>query len=322
MKTSHLQEAYRYCEWVTAHHYENFPVASWLLPREIRPHVAAVYAFARSADDFSDEAKYQGRSLDLLNLWRTALRASCDGGRASTLSSHPIFIALSHTIGQHHLPVQLLDDLLTAFTMDVTKRRYADWEELLTYCRYSANPVGRLVLLLFGIREPELLARSDDICTALQLANHWQDLRIDLERDILYIPQTLLDQHQVTEQELKEEARTGSSFDKPVLSEPFVLRQAQDERRVEGLRMTGEVSLQFQALMGDLVRRARELFDSGEPLIREVKGGLRLELRLTLLGGRSILDRIEAVQYDVLRHRPVLSTGSKLRLLVRVLVPA
>ena len=162
-----MREAYRYCEWVTAHHYENFPVASWLLPKQIRPHVAAVYAFARSADDFADEGRYRGRSLELLNLWRNALRSSCNGGSAAMISSHPIFLALADTVRRYDLPVQLLDDLLTAFTMDVTKRRYADWEELLTYCRYSANPVGRLVLLLSGIRDPQLHVRSDDICTAL-----------------------------------------------------------------------------------------------------------------------------------------------------------
>ena len=218
---------------------------------------------------------------------------------------HPIFLALADTVRRRGLPVQLLDDLLTAFTMDVTKRRYADWEDLMTYCRHSANPVGRLVLLLLGIRDPELHARSDEICTGLQLANHWQDLRIDLARDILYIPQDLLRRHGVSEAELKElaaraelvEARRRSSFDR--------------------LRMTAN----FRSLMQELVGRARALFDSGERLLEGVSGGLRLELKLTVLGGRSILDRIEAAGCDVFRRRPALSSFSKLGLLARALLP-
>ena len=281
---------YRYCEWITYRHYENFPVASWLLPRAVRPHVAAVYAFARSADDFADEARYGGRSLELLERWRKSLRACANGGG----ERHPIFLALAETIREKEIPIQLLDDLLTAFMMDVTKRRYADWEELMNYCRHSANPVGRLVLLLSGIRDPELHRRSDDICTALQLANHWQDLRIDLERGILYIPKTLMDKHGVSEQDLKGQA-------------PRCLT-------LQGL------TPQVQALMKELVGRARALFDSGEPLVRHLKGGLRLEIKLTLLGGRSILDRIEASRYDVFRNRPVLSKPAKLGLLARALL--
>jgi len=277
-----VSQAYRYCEWITTRHYENFPVASWLLPVELRPHVAAVYAFARSADDFADESRYEGRSLELLEGWRKQLR-SCTNSHPS---AHPIFLALADTIRRRDLPVQLLDDLLTAFIMDVTKRRYADWGELMTYCRYSANPVGRLVLLLFGIRDEELHSRSDDICTALQLANHWQDLRIDLARDILYIPQTLMKEHRVTEADLK---------------------------------IQRGLTPECQSLMKELVSRTRALFDSGEPLVRQLKGGLRLEIKLTLLGGRSILDKIEAARYDVFRHRPVISTADKLRLLTQAI---
>ncbi len=130
MEPRALRDAYRYCEWINARHYENFPVGSWLLPARARPHVAAVYAFARSADDFADEAKHRGRSLDLLAQWRAALLSSVPG---TDFSGHPIFIALADTVRRFDLPVQLLDDLLTAFTMDVTKRRYADWEELMNY---------------------------------------------------------------------------------------------------------------------------------------------------------------------------------------------
>ncbi len=306
-----LERAYRYCEWLTSRHYENFPVASWLLPRGMRPHVAAVYAFARAADDFADEEKYQGRSLDLMDRWRSGLKVIASeakqsnhkneiastpvGSRndGSSLCGHPIFIALSDTVRRYDLSVQWLDDLLTAFSMDVTKRRYADWAELMTYCRYSANPVGRLVLALFGIRDPELQRQSDAICSGLQLANHWQDLRIDLARDMLYIPQDLKQQHGVSEEDLKSLA---------VRAEPVEARQ------------------RFQALMMELVQRARALFDEGEPLVKHLKGGLRLEIKLTLAGGRAILDRIEAADYDVFRHRPTLSTLDKIGLFCRACI--
>ncbi len=276
-----MDRAYRYCEWITAHHYENFPVASWLLPARLRPHVAAIYAFARAADDFADEARYRGRSLDLLDRWRKSLWSGAE---------HPIFIALSQTVREFDLPVQLLDDLLTAFTLDVTKRRYNDWGDLLMYCRHSANPVGRLVLALFGIRDAELERQSDCICTGLQLANHWQDLRIDWARDMLYIPQTLMREFKVTEEDLKNLA---------VHASPVEARQ------------------RFRALMAELVSRARRLFDGGEPLTRRLNGGLRLEIKLTVLGGRAILNRIEKSDYDVFRHRPTISTLDKIGLLTR-----
>lgn len=271
-----LQEAYRYCRWITEHHYENFPVASWLLPRDKRPFIAAIYAFARSADDFADESKYQGRSLELLNLWRSSLRACTNGTR----QDHPIFLALSDALKRCDLPIQLCDDLLTAFIMDVTKKRYADWEELLTYCRYSANPVGRLVLRIFGYQDEQLLQLSDYICTGLQLANHWQDLAVDLAKDRLYIPQDFLERYQVSEKNLfSHEATPG-----------------------------------FQSLMEELVTQAHVLFDAGEPLLDHVRGRLRWELKLTLLGGRAILNRIGAARYDVFRHRPALSAFNKLTL--------
>ena len=389
MDSAQISRAYRYCAWITARHYENFPVASRLLPARLRPQVAAVYAFARAADDFADEEKYSGRSLELLNRWRVALRAcvippggdpaaaprsslsqdktrrmetrdlasaGSPPGRNPALApltspspnrterketfdvaraesppgggNHPIFIALGDTIRRHHLPVQLLDDLLTAFTMDVTKRRYADWGELLTYCRYSANPVGRLVLALFGIHDPVLERQSDCICTGLQLANHWQDLRIDMARGMLYIPQDLMRQFGVTEEELRSYLPgTGDAGDVP----PAAARSSADpsflfpSSRGRGLSEHGNgrhdpaagpvPGEPFRALMKELVGRAHALFDEGEPLVRNLKGGLRLEIKLTVLGGRAILDRIEKSNYDVFYHRPVISTFDKLRLL-------
>ena len=291
MESHALRDAYRYCEWINIRHYENFPVGSWLLPARLRPHVAAIYAFARSADDFADERKYQGRSLALLAQWRAALREG---------SPHPIFIALADTVRRFELPVQLLDDLLTAFTMDVTKRRYADWEELMTYCRYSANPVGRLVLLLCGVRDPGLHARSDAICSGLQLANHWQDLRIDAARDMLYVPRDAMDRHGVREGEFKPGIASSSPSGTP---------------RNDGW----ELPSGFVPLMRELVGRARGLFDAGEPLVARLSGGLRLEIKLTVLGGRAMLDRIERAGYDVFRRRPVLSGLDKAGLLTRAL---
>ena len=274
-----ISNAYRYCEWMTYRHYENFPVASWMLPKSVRPHVAAVYAFARAADDFADGARYAGRGLELLAQWRKGL------------PSHPIFIALADTVQKKKIPVQLLDDLLTAFTMDITKRRYADWDELMTYCRYSANPVGRIVLHLFDITDPAQHTLSDKICTGLQLANHWQDLRIDVARDMFYLPADLMKQHSVTEQEIKS----------------YVIASA--AKQSDG----------YRAMMKELVARARLLFQEGKPLVGHLKGGLRAEIALTVLGGQTILDRIDAVNYDVFCHRPEISTLDKTRLLIRAL---
>ncbi len=291
-----LQRAYRYCQWITDHHYENFPVASLLLPKEKRPYVAAVYAFARSADDFADEAKYQGRSLELLGEWRAALHVIArdpergEGDRSNLdLAPHPLFLALADTIRRFGLPVQLLDDLLTAFAMDVTKRRYVDWEDLMNYCRYSANPVGRLVLTIFGHSDPEMFRLSDCICTGLQLANHWQDLRIDWGKDLLYVPKTLMDQFGVGEEDIQRIQTDG----------------------------TAEA---FRALMQELVDRADALFKEGEPLVEKVSGRLRLELKLTVLGGRAILRQIRASDYDVFSRRPVLSGPQKAGLFLHAVV--
>ena len=280
-----VEEAYRYCEWMTYRHYENFPVASWMLPRSIRPHVAAVYAFARAADDFADEARYAGRGMQLLLQWRENLNAL---GSEESSPDHPIFIALADTIKKKKIPIQLLDDLLTAFIMDLTKRRYADWDELMIYCRYSANPVGRLVLYLFDITDPAMQALSDHICTGLQLANHWQDLRIDTARDMFYLPADAMKRHGLSPADF---------------SGPLVLTLADHEN--------------YRALMKELVARARTMFDEGEPLIGRLNGGLRWEIALTVLGGRAILDRIDAVNYDVFRRRPKISTFDKVGLLIR-----
>lgn len=277
-----LESAHKYCARLARSHYENFPVGSFLVPARLRKHFYSIYAFARTADDFADEAYTEEHSeqerLDLLEEWRQMLRAA-HGGRAT----HPIFIALAETISEFQLPITLFEDLLTAFAQDVIIRRYQSFDQVLDYCRRSANPVGRLILLLFGYREEQLHAWSDDICTALQLANHWQDVRIDLEKDRIYLPSEDLVKFDVDEDDLRSLSCS------------------------EGLRR----------LMSLEVDRARELFARGKPLCTSVGGRLGLELRAVWLGGSHILDRIERNGYDVLTRRPVITSADKLRLLWR-----
>lgn len=274
-------DAYRYCRWLTAAHDENFPVASWLIPAPLRPHVAAVYAFARTADDLSDEDSDPQRALTRLARWGEQLE-SCAAGRAT----HPVFIALGETIRTHHLPIQLFRDLLIAFTRDVTVHRYATWDDLLTqYCRYSANPVGRLVLLLFGYRDSELHLLSDRICTALQLTNFWQDLAMDLKKGRIYLPQEVMARHGVTERALVE--------------------QVVDDR--------------FRAAMAEAADRTEQLFLDGAALPECVQGRLAWELRATWLGGMTILQRVQTAGYDTFRHRPALTKLDGLRIAVRAL---
>ncbi len=259
-----VQDAYRHCAAITRAHYENFPVGL-LVPRSKRRHVHAIYAFARAADDFADEPRYEGERVSRLDGWEERLHAAYEGS-----ADDPVFIALGETVRELDVPKSLLLDLLSAFRQDVVQSRYETWEELLDYCRRSANPVGRLVLLVFGYRDPRLAAQADAICTALQLANHWQDLGIDTRRGRLYVPRALLVEHGVGEEELMQ-GRLG----------PFGLR-----------------------LMADLVARTRGLFAQGRPLCDAVGRDLRFEMRLTWLGGSRILDGIEAVDYDVFSRRP------------------
>ncbi|HKQ07932.1 MAG TPA: squalene synthase HpnC [Blastocatellia bacterium] len=270
--------AYKFCERLARAHYENFPVGSVLVPRPLRKHFYSIYAFARTADDFADEGYDQPHSNDerlaLLDEWRRLLRAS-----EREPATHPIFIALAETRRQFDLPLALFEDLLSAFSQDVTKRRYQTEVELIDYCRRSANPIGRLILLLFGYRDEQLHRWSDDICTALQLANHWQDLAIDLAKDRIYLPAEDL-------------ARFG-------LTIADIERQAATEK--------------FVALMQHEVKRARELFIHGKPLCLTVSGRLGLELRAVWTGGTRILDRIEAARFDVFTRRPVITTTDKLR---------
>lgn len=294
-----VEEAYAHCERITRDHYENFPVASRLIPKALRPHVCAIYAFARAADDFADEAGYEGERLERLDEWEGLLNACLEDATA-----HPVFIALGDTIRRQDLPVSLLRDLLTAFRRDVTTTRHRTFDDLLDYCRYSANPVGRLVLHLFGLRDPGLGRLSDCICTALQLTNFWQDIAVDLRKDRIYLPRADLERFGVSEEDL----------------------------------FLGHITPAFIQLLRFEIARTRDLFHQGLPLVarpriqgdeppcgsklktRNSKPGhrrLAYELRLTWLGGMRILDRIEANRFNVFNRRPTLTARDKIALLCR-----
>ena len=190
--------AYRFCQNLVDSHYENFPVASLLLPKKLRKHVAALYAFARIADDFADEPEYEGARKQRLLEWRRQLNAI-----GKEPAAHPVFVALESTVRELELPVQPFEDLLSAFIQDTEKKRYATFDEVLDYSRRSANPVGRIVLMIHGYRSEELFRYSDAICTALQLANFWQDISVDLKKDRIYIPEEDFKQFSYSEADLR-----------------------------------------------------------------------------------------------------------------------
>jgi phytoene synthase len=282
-------EAYARCLALTRAHYENFPVAR-LVPRRLQPAVAAVYAFARTADDIADEG-YDRPGGPLLSIEERLQRLRDFNNALLASQRHEpvppewdwIFTAVADTRAQYHLPVSLFQDLLSAFTQDVTVKRYATFADLLDYCRRSANPVGRLVLLLHDFNDEKRFAESDAICTALQLANFWQDVAVDWKKSRVYIPQEDWARHGVTEADFS--AATAS----PNLRE----------------------CLRFQ------VERTRGLFNQGRPLPASLPFPLSLEIRLTWLGGSAILDRVAAQDFDTLRTRPALGKVDKVRLLLR-----
>lgn len=286
-----MDAAFAYCASLTNTHYENFPVASLFLPKEKRPYIQSVYAFARVADDFADESTPNERSaeerLALLEDWEKQLRQCYQPYPQSSTSQpkHPIFIALQETIRRLDIPFDPLKDLLTAFTMDVKKNRYATFDEVLSYCRYSANPVGRLVLMIFGYRDEKLFVFSDKICTALQLVNFWQDIAVDFKKNRVYIPQADLQRFEYTENDL----------------------------------YNGVVDQRFRALLQYEVNRTRELFHEGAALPSLVDNDLRIELKLIWFGGMSILSKIEGRGYDVFYRRPLLHAGNKIVILFNAL---
>lgn len=281
-----LDRAYAACARLARDHYENFPVASLLLPKKVRPAIAAIYAFARTADDFADEPGYtNGERLRLLDGWQDRLHRSLAAPPAPSGHSPEdlVFVALADAIRTHDLPVALFEDLLSAFRQDVTVKRYQTWDDVLDYCARSANPVGRLVLRVAGYADPALDRASDAVCTALQLTNFWQDFARDWDAGRLYVP-------------LEERDRAGA-------------RDADLDAR----RLTPE----WRAALGAATGRTRGLFAAGRPVCDGVRGRLRLELRFTWLGGTRILDKLEAAGFDVFHNRPTLTAADALPILAR-----
>lgn len=262
--TEKINQAYEYCQSITKNHYENFPVASVLIPAKLRKHVYAIYAFARHADDLSDEKHDKAGLLQ----WKEQLHQSLAGE-----AENQIFIALSDTIKKFNLPIELFDNLILAFLQDLEKNRYGSFEELFGYCEKSANPVGRIILYLNEYKDEELFKYSDNICTALQLTNFWQDVKIDIEKNRIYIPGNYLNQYQVTEAQIEK----------------------------------GIFDNNFKNLMIHMVDKTNELFKNGDILLKKVTGRLRWELRFTVSGGLTILNKIKNIDYNVLNYRPKLN---------------
>lgn len=286
------EESYARCLELTRTHYENFPVAR-LVPARIRPYVAAVYAFARYADDVADEGWGEAGSpsplerVAALDAYETELRAAVSG-KPLQPDTKWIFLAVADTIAKTGAPISLFTDLLSAFKQDCVKLRYTTFEDVLDYCRRSANPVGRLVLILHGEGNDQRFAWSDHICTALQLANFWQDVGVDIRKDgRIYIP----------EEDWAQFGVTRESFDADTTPSP--LRQC----------------LKLQ------VDRAQALFDAGKPLAGELHFPLSLEIRLTWLGGTTILKKIRQLDYATLTQRPKIQKADKFALLARACLP-
>jgi squalene synthase HpnC len=274
-------EAREYCRRLARSHYENFSVASWFLPERLRQHFFNVYAYCRISDDLGDEVGDPAASLQLLDQWETELNACYDGHSGN--ARHPVFVALAGTIRKFEIPKHEFADLLTAFRQDQRITRYETFADLLGYCRYSANPVGHLVLYLCGYRDSERQLLSDTTCTALQLANFWQDVSADFAKGRIYLP-------------LEDLRRFGLSEE--------VIRD-------------GENTSAFRAMMKFEVERAREWFTQGLPLIVKVERALATDIELFSRGGQEILNAIERQNYAVLGNRPAISKTRKLALVAR-----
>ncbi len=272
-----LDESLAYTRWLATHHYENFHVVSFLLPRRLHQDFYNVYAFCRWADDLGDEIGDTRESLRLLAWWRGELQNMYAGE-----ASHPVYVALRGTVQHYPLPEKMFDDLIKAFEQDQTVTRYRSFDDLFGYCRYSANPVGRLVLGLCGYRDEARCELSDATCTALQLANFWQDVTVDWAKDRVYLPLDLLEKH-------------GSSV------EAIAGRRADEN---------------FRAAMKEAVEVARTLFLKGLPLIGQVDRRLAIDLELFSRGGMKVLEKIEQRHYDVLAARPAISKIERVALLM------
>ncbi len=271
-------EAYAECARQARSHYENFPVASALVPRAMRPHIAAIYAFARTADDLADEGQAAPEArLARLDAWLGLLHRAVAAPRGSEAagSGPAAIVALAESIKTVGLPVVLFDDLVSAFRQDVVKTRYETWDDLLDYCRRSANPVGRLVLRVAGVANETVDRQSDAVCTALQLTNFWQDLERDWRKGRVYVPDADRQRCCARETDLAD----------------------------------GRWSPAWRAVMAEMAARTTRLFDAGRPVCDAVSGRLAFELRLTWLGGKRILDKLEDGGFDVFARRPALGAG-------------
>jgi squalene synthase HpnC len=273
-----LAEAREYCRRLARSHYENFSVASWFLPAQLRQHFFNLYAYCRIADDLGDEVGDRSVALRLLEQWERELDACYQGA-----PRHPVFVALAETVVKFEIPKQTFADLVTAFRQDQVVLRYATFADLLGYCRYSANPVGRLVLYVCGYRDPERQALSDATCTALQLANFWQDVSVDYRKGRMYLPLEDLERFGVREEDIRSDRNSPA----------------------------------FCAMMRFEVERAREWFHRGWPLADRTDRELAIDIELFSRGGQGVLDAIERQQFKVLGRRPAISKTHKLALIAR-----
>ena len=276
-----IDAAQKYTRWLATHHYENFNVVSWLLPKELHQHFYNVYAYCRWADDLGDEIPDGNRAVELLYWWERELDACYEDK-----PSHAVFVALRETILAHDIPKQPFADLLKAFRQDQFVKRYSNWDEVLDYCIYSANPVGRLVLYLCGYRDAERQRLSDATCTALQLANFWQDVSRDLEKGRIYIPLDIAASHEVSEADIVARHFTPG----------------------------------YATLMKELVARTRVLFNEGLPLAKIVDARLSIDLEMFSRGGLAVLEAIEGSGYNTLQHRPSIGKAKQAGLLGRMLL--
>lgn len=276
-----LEEAHAYCANLARTHYENFSVATWFLPRRLRQHFFNVYAYCRISDDLGDEVGDTAASLELLDEWQRELDACYQGS-----PKHPVFVALAETVRQFDIPKHEFSDLLIAFRQDQTITRFETFNDLLGYCRYSANPVGHLVLYLCGYRDAERQQLSDYTCTALQLANFWQDVSVDYGKGRIYLPLEDLRRFNVTEEDIAEKRNTAA----------------------------------FCSMMKFEVERAHDWFRRGLPLIKKVDRELAIDLDLFSRGGQEILNAIAKQGYAVLGNRPAISKPRKLALVARAAI--
>lgn len=283
-----LEEARAYCERLARSHYENFSVATWFLPKRLHQHFYSVYAYCRISDDLGDEVGDTQMSLALIDLWQCELDAMYAhlADPSAPAPRHPVFVALAETVRQCEIPHHEFSDLLVAFRQDQTVTRYETFDDLLGYCKNSANPVGHLILYLGGYKDAERRQLSDYTCTALQLANFWQDVAVDYGKGRIYLPLESLRRFGVTEDDIAQRRSTP----------------------------------EFVELMKFEVARAHEWFDRGLPLTQKVDKELALDIELFSRGGQAILNAIEKQGYDVLKSRPVVSKARKIGLLARALL--